>query len=148
MYGQAALVLAAFAPALLMAHLEERRVDEYGLPRRHAFGKMFWAGAAWGLAAISVLMIALRGVHAFYFGHPVLHGGRILKFAVFWAVYFVLVGLFEEFLLRGYTLYTLAGDIGFWPAAVLLSWAVGAMHFRKPGGGWSGLAGAAASGSA
>jgi CAAX protease family protein len=146
MYGQAALVLAAFGPALLMAHLEERKVDEYGLPRRHAFGKMFWVGAAWGLAAISVLMIALRGVHAFYFGHPVLHGGRILKFAVFWAVYFVLVGLFEEFLLRGYTLYTLARGIGFWPAAVLLSCAFGAIHFRNPGESWIGLLGAAAIG--
>src|ERR1700741_2939924 len=111
MYGQAALVMAALVPALVMARLEERRVDEDGLPRRHAFGKMFWVGAAWGLAAISVLMIGLRGLHAFYFGHPVLHGGRVLRFAVFWVLYFILVGLFEEFLLRGYTLYTVSRGI-------------------------------------
>ena len=142
MYGQAALVVAAIAPAFLMAHLEERRVDEYGLPRRRAFGKMFWVGAAWGLAAISVLMIGLRGLHAFYFGHPVLHGGRVLRFALFWVVYFVLVGLFEEFLLRGYTLYTVSRGIGFWPAALLLSCAFGAIHFRNPGESWIGLAAA------
>src|SRR5246127_992579 len=108
-----------------------------------AFGKMFWVGAAWGLAAISVLMIGLRGLHAFYFGHPVLHGGRVFRFALFWAVYFVLVGLFEEFLLRGYTLYTVSQGIGFWPAAVLLSCAFGAIHFRNPGESWIGLAAAA-----
>jgi uncharacterized protein len=146
MYAQAALVLGALAPAFLMAQLEERKVDSYGLPRTQAFGKMFWLGAGWGLAAITTLMVVLRGVHAFYFGQVVLHGGRALKFAVFWAIYFVLVGLFEEFLLRGYTLHTLAQVAGFWPAAVLLSCAFGAIHFRNPGESWVGLLGAAAIG--
>lgn len=146
MYAQTALLLGAVLPAFLMAHLEERNFDDYGLPRRQAFGKMFWVGAGWGLAAITILMIALRGVHAFYFGHVVLHGGRILKFAVFWAIYFVLVGLFEEFLLRGYTLHTLAQVTGFWPAAILLSCAFGAIHFRNPGESWVGMLGAAAIG--
>ncbi len=146
MYAQAALVVGALAPAFLMAHLEERKVDSYGLPRERAFGKMFWVGAGWGLAAITVLMVVLRAAHAFYFGHVVLHGGRVLKFALFWAIYFVLVGLFEEFLLRGYTLHTLAEMIGFWPAAVLLSCAFGAIHYRNPGESWVGLSGAAAIG--
>jgi membrane protease YdiL (CAAX protease family) len=143
MYWQAALVLGAMLPAFLMARLEERTVDDYGLPRRQAFGKIFWVGAGWGLAAITVLMIALRGVHAFYFGHVVLHGVRALKFALFWGIYFVLVGLFEEFLLRGYTLHTLAHSIGFWPAAVLMSCAFGAIHLRNQGESWAGLLGAA-----
>jgi membrane protease YdiL (CAAX protease family) len=146
MYWQAGLLLGAGLPAFLMAQLEQRKVDDYGLPRRQAFGKMFWVGAGWGLAAITVLMIALRGVHAFYFGHLALHGVRVLKFAAFWGIYFLLVGLFEEFLLRGYTLHTLAEIIGFWPAAMLLSCAFGAIHLRNPGETWVGLLGAAAIG--
>jgi membrane protease YdiL (CAAX protease family) len=146
MYWQAALLLGAVLPAFLMAQLEEHKVDDYGLPRRLAFGKMFWVGAGWGLAAITVLMIVLRGAHAFYFGHVVLHGVRVLKFAAFWGIYFLLVGLFEEFLLRGYTLHTLAEIIGFWPAAMLLSCAFGAIHLRNPGETWVGLLGAAAIG--
>jgi len=45
---------------------------------------------------------------------------------------FLLVGLFEEFLLRGYTQFTLARGIGFWLAAVLLSTAFGASHLKNP----------------
>ena len=79
---------------------------------------MFWIGAVWGFAGISLLMFSLYGLHAFSFGHVVLHGVRLARFAAFWAVMFLLVGLFEEFLLRGYTQFTLARGIGFWPAAL------------------------------
>src|SRR6201993_121116 len=121
MYGELALFLGAALPAFLMARIEQRPIDDYGLPRHHAFGKMFWLGAGWGLAGITVLLIALRGAHVLSFGHLALHGARIFKFAAFWAVYFLLVALFEEFLMRGYTLFTLSQSIGFWPAAALLS---------------------------
>ena len=43
---------------------------------------------------------------------------------------FFLVGLFEEFLLRGYSLFTLARGIGFWPAALVLSGAFGLIHLE------------------
>jgi uncharacterized protein len=146
LYQEVALFLGAVLPAFLMGYLEERPVDDYGLPRRQAFGKLFWVGALWGLAAITVLLVAMRGAHVLYFGHLALHGARILKFAVFWGVYFVVVGLFEEFLLRGYMLFTLAQSTGFWPAAALLSCAFGAIHLRNPGEGWVGALGAAAIG--
>ena len=38
-----------------------------------------------------------------------------------WAIAFLMVGLFEEFLNRGYLQYTLASGIGFWPAAFVMS---------------------------
>jgi hypothetical protein len=50
----------------------------------------------------------------------------------------VLVGIFEEFLFRGYAQSTLASGIGFWPAAILLSGAFGALHLPNPGEGWVG----------
>jgi membrane protease YdiL (CAAX protease family) len=65
----------------------------------------------------------------------------MLRWAILWAVVFVFVGLFEEFLFRGYTQYTLGESIGFWPAAVLLSCSFGAVHLGNPGEGWVGAAG-------
>jgi len=44
---------------------------------------------------------------------------------------FLLVGFFEEFLLRGYSLFTLARGIGFWPAAVVLSCGFGLIHLAE-----------------
>ena len=54
-------------------------------------------------------------------------------------MYFVLVGLFEDFLLRGYSLFTLARGIGFWPAAVALSCVFGLLHLPNRGEHWSGV---------
>ena len=88
-------------------------------------------------------MFALYGVHAFTFGPILLHGSRLLRFAAFWAVMFLLVGLFEEFLLRGYTQFTLARAIGFWPAAIVLSCMFGLIHLRNEGEHWNGLLAAA-----
>ncbi|HMK21344.1 MAG TPA: type II CAAX endopeptidase family protein [Terriglobales bacterium] len=146
MYAQAALALGVLLPAFLLARVEGTKVDEYGLPRRQAFGTMFWMGGLWGFASITVLMLALRGVRAFYFGQVVLHGVRSLRFAAFWGVFFVLVGLTEEFAMRGYSQYTLAKRVGFWPAAAVLSLAFGAIHLRNPGETWLGLAGVVAIG--
>ena len=109
-------------------------------------GKLFWEGAVWGLAAITLLLVALRIAHAFYFGQVVLHGVRVFRFAAFWAVYFVVVGIFEESLVRGYALFTLARAWGFWPAAVALSLVFGAIHMRNPGETWVGLVGVVAIG--
>lgn len=131
-------VLAAIIPAVVMARIEKRPLGDYGLPAKEAFGKRFWVGALWGIVALTVLMVTLRGLHGFYFGNLALHGGRILKFALFWGVVFLLVGFFEEFLLRGYTQFTLACGIGFWPAAIVLSFLFGAIHLGNPGEAWVG----------
>ena len=139
MYQEFAMALGAVLPAIVMGRFEERSLGEFGLPLRQAFGESFWEGAVWGLAAITLLLVALRISHAFYFGQVALHGLRVLRFAAFWAVYFVVVGIFEEFLVRGYALFTLARAWGFWPAAVALSLVFGAIHMRNPGETWVGL---------
>jgi uncharacterized protein len=120
-------------PALLMARLERRAFGAYGMPLRDAFGRLFWTGAIWGLAGITLLLLALRGAGAFYFGRLALHGPRIVKFALFWGVFFLIVGFFEEFLFRGYTLFTASRAIHFWPAAILLSAWFGAVHLENQG---------------
>ena len=146
MFGVTAALFMAVLPALFMAKIEKRSFWDYGISRRGAFGKLFWQGMAWGIAAITALLLVLRGVHAFYFGNILLHGASIWKFAISLAVFFVLVGFVEEFLLRGYTQFTLAQGIGFWPAGVLLSILFGAGHLGNPGESIFGAAAAGAVG--
>lgn len=143
MYGEAALLIASLAPAFLMARIESRSFDDYGLPRQQAFGKLFWNGAAWGIFSIIVLLSLLSGAHVFSFGHLALHGVRIWRFALFWGAYFLLVALFEEFLLRGFLLFTTTRSLGFWPSAGILSFAFGAIHLMNTGEGFIGALSAA-----
>jgi hypothetical protein len=139
MLAECACLAAALIPAVVLWRVERRPWRVYGLPVRQALGKLFWAGAVWGFAAISLLMFALYGLHGFKFGHVVLHGARLARFAAFWALMFLLVGLFEEFLMRGYSQFTLARGIGFWPAALGLSGAFALMHLDNEGERWPGL---------
>jgi len=146
MLEESGVLLAAVLPAMLLAQVERRPWGEYGLPARQAFGKLFWAGVVWGFAAITLLLGAMYGLRVFDAGHLVLHGARIVKFALFWAAFFLLVGFFEEFLLRGYSQFTLMRLVGFWPSAVLLSCTFGLIHLQNGGEQWPGLLAVAAIG--
>lgn len=131
--GESVQLASALLPAVLMAKIEGRRFEEYGLPLRNFVGRCFWVGATWGFAGLTLLLLMMRTAGAFYFGGVVLHGARVLKFAAFYAVVFLVVALFEEFWVRGYSLFTLTKGIGFWPAAGLLSIAFGAIHLGNKG---------------
>ena len=135
--------LAAVIPSIVLCKIERRPWGNVGLPRSEAFGKRFCQGLLWGIGAITLLMFALYGAHCFSFGHFAVHGARAMRFAAFWALLFVLVGLFEEFLLRGYSQFTLARGLGFWPAGITLSAAFGLIHLRNGGEEWPGLLAAA-----
>jgi len=143
MLGELGSLVAALIPAVVLARVEGRPWRVYGLPEKLAFGRLFWIGALWGFAGISLLMFALYGLHAFAFGHIILHGVRLLRFAAFWAAMFLLVGLFEEFCFRGYLQFTLARGVGFWPAALVLSCGFGLTHVQNDGEQWRGLLAAA-----
>jgi hypothetical protein len=116
-----------------MSMLEDRRFGTYGLPRALAFGAKFWQGAVWGIAMISAIVFLIRAFGGFSFGDLALHGSKLLGYAVLWGIVFILVGIFEEFLFRGYAQFTLATGIGFWPAATLLSAGFGAVHLHNVG---------------
>ncbi len=130
-----------FGAALIMAQIEGRSPGAYGLPLSGAFGKLFWQGCLIGLVEISVLVGLIAVFGGYSFGDIALHGKELLRWGILWAVFFVFVGLFEEFTFRGYTQYTLAESIGFWPAAIVLSCSFGAVHLGNPGEGWVGAAG-------
>lgn len=134
-----ALVIVSL-PAFLMSRLEGRPFGSYGLPAGGAFGKLFWLGALAGLIEVSALVGSIAALGGYAFGPLAIHGAGILRWALVWAFFFVLVGLFEEFLFRGYTQFTLADGIGFWPAAVLLSVGFGLVHLGNSGESYVGAA--------
>jgi uncharacterized protein len=127
--------LCAIAAALVMASLEQRRFGEYGMPLTQAFRKNFWLGAVWGIGAITALMLVIRALGGYSFGMVDLSPAGVVRYALEWAVVFCLVGIYEEFFFRGYLQFTLGSGMGFWPTALLLSLAFGAVHLRNPGEG-------------
>jgi len=139
MMTEGSLMLAVILPGFVMARIEGSPFGDFGLPARSAFGRNFWMGTLWGIAALSVLMLALRVLGAFEFGSLSLHGARIWKFAAYYAVLFLLTGFFEDFLLRGYSQWVLSRGMNFWPAAALLSAAFGYIHSGNPGESTTGL---------
>jgi uncharacterized protein len=136
---EGSMMLAAILPGFVMARIEDRPFGDFGLPARRAFGRNFWVGALWGIVSLSVLMLALRATGAFEFGALELHGGRIWKFALYYAVLFLLTAFFEDFLMRGYSQWVLSRGMNFWPAAALLSFAFGYIHGGNPGEAKTGL---------
>lgn len=130
----------AFGAAIIMGLIERRPVGAYGLPAREMFASKFWLGFLFGLLEITVLIGLITVFGGYSFGSLALHGNQIFLWGLFHLVLFTFVGLFEEFLFRGYTQYTLAEGIGFWPAALALSLLFGGAHLGNPGEGWVGAA--------
>ncbi|MGA2980642.1 MAG: type II CAAX endopeptidase family protein [Terriglobales bacterium] len=139
MMTEGSMMLAAILPAFVMARIESRPFGDFGLPARRAFGPSFWVGTLWGIAALSVLMLALRVTGAFEFGSLSLHGARVGKLAAYYAVFFLFVAFFEDFLMRGYSQWVLSQGINFWPTAAFLSVAFGYIHGHNPGETTTGL---------
>jgi uncharacterized protein len=140
---EASMMLAAVLPAFVMARVEGHSFGNFGLPARCAFRRNFWVGALWGIVSLSALMLALRLAGAFQFGSLALNGSRIWKFAAYYALFFLITGVFEEFLLRGYSQWVLSKGMNFWPTAALLSASFGAIHGANPGEAKTGLVAAA-----
>jgi uncharacterized protein len=105
----------------IMGRIERRRVSHYGLPSRPPFPRNFWAGLLWGFLAISGVLFVMSLFHGFRITGLDTHGSELALSALEWALAFVAVGFFEEFLFRGYLQFTLTTGIGFWPAAFVTS---------------------------
>jgi uncharacterized protein len=123
----------------IMSRFEHRTLANYGLPFRHMLGRQFWTGALWGLVMVSFIVAMMAAAHAYSPGGLALAPLAAIKYGFWWAVAFLLVGLFEEYAFRGYAQFTLTTGLGFWPAAtitcVLFAWA----HHGNPGENWVGV---------
>jgi uncharacterized protein len=129
--GIAALSLAL--AALVMTFIEKKSFADYGLPGKEAFGKRFWQGVPYGFVMMTLLMVLIAAFHGYSFGGVALGRAEAVHYGVLYFIGFILVGFFEEFSFRGYLQATLASGIGFWPAAILLSIAFGAVHLGNTG---------------
>jgi uncharacterized protein len=142
-FGDGIPFVGVLTATLLMGRIEHRTLADYASPLREAFGSQFWQGVLWGLAALSLLLGVIHLCHGFDVGSVALSGSRLADYAVLWAIAFLVVGLFEESVMRAYALFTLADGIRFWPAAGLLSGIFGAMHLGNGGESWVGALAAA-----
>ena len=138
----AALGLAAW----VLSRIERRRIAVYGIDRSHL--RDILPGAFWGLATLSLLIALLRGFHLLVFDGRALAGAAILIFGAKWLFAFLLVGLLEEYTIRGYVQYTFTRGvfglaerlsstrtraIAFWIAAFFMSVIFGALHLGNSG---------------
>lgn len=129
-----------FGMALIMSRIEHRSPGRYGLPISGAFRRNFWLGMLFGLLEVTLLIGLIAAFGGYSFGSLALAPTGILRWGLLHLVLFTFVGLFEEFAFRGYTQFTLADGIGFWPAAILLSVGFGAIHLTNQGEGAVGAA--------
>lgn len=149
--------------AFLVSLIEHRPFSAYGLRRAPVMSDLL-KGMAWGVAMLSLLvgMLALAG--ALVFDGVALMPTAALGYGAAWFVAFSFVGLFEEFLTRGFLQYTLARGvagivraisptnarartIGFWVAALVFSVGVfAAGHLGNTGETAMGIASVAIAG--
>ena len=144
----AAVLLAAFG----ISYLERRRFRAYGTGLAHLRDVL--PGAAWGLAAMALLVGLLRALHLVVFDARLLHGSAIVGFGLAWLCFFLLVGVFEEFLFRGYIQFTLmrgllrlgerlapakARLVAFWISALVWSTLFFVVHMTNAGENPAGL---------
>ncbi|MFZ0739376.1 MAG: type II CAAX endopeptidase family protein [Candidatus Acidiferrales bacterium] len=128
--------IAAFMVVLatwIVARIEKRPLDDYGMPLRQALGWRFWEGLAWGFAMLSAILLILHATGHFQIDSMALAGGAIYRYALEWGVAFLFVAINEEFAFRGYLLFTFSRRLRFWPAAIFVSAIFGAAHLGNPG---------------
>jgi len=135
--GEAVQLVFALVATAILGRIEKRSLAAYGVALRTAFGRLFWEGALWGILSISAVigMMALAG--GYTVSGLAIHGAAALGSTILWALAFLFIGLYEEIYFRGYPLAALTRGLGFWPAALLLSFLFGALHyFQKPMETW------------
>jgi CAAX protease family protein len=132
----------------IMAKIERRPYSVYGFGGRSKVAH-FFAGLAWGVICLSLLVLTLWKTGLLVIDGRLLFGSDILRYGATWLLIFLLVGLFEEYLNRGYLQYTLTRGFagfyrwvsntrnseafGFWTSAVILSFLFGLGHGKNPG---------------
>jgi membrane protease YdiL (CAAX protease family) len=140
--SEASVLLAVLLATAGMARLEHRRAADYGLAGFDRT-RQFLIGLVCGFVFLSLLVGILVATRHLTLSATHMTLSWTLRYAAAWAVGFFLVGMTEEFMLRGYLLYTLARGIRFWPAAILLAILFGALHKGNAGESPFGLAAAA-----
>ena len=139
-----------FFVSWIMSRIESRSVFDYGLARTPR--RVYWMlnGMLLGLILQALLILILWSTNHLVFDGVLLRPLHAVGFGLIWAIAFLGVGFFEEYFFRGYLQFNLtqcfgglvryfsptsrhAEAIGFWTAAVLISFGFGLVHGMNPG---------------
>ncbi|WP_158943990.1 CPBP family intramembrane glutamic endopeptidase [Granulicella sp. S190] len=132
----------------VMSKIERRAVGVYGLggisKLRH-----FAAGLAFGVLCLTPFIFMLWKTGFLVFDSRLLFGSDIARYGLQWLGLFLVVGLLEEYLTRGYLQYTLTRGLNgffrwafktphsnvfaFWTSALFFSTLFGLVHGTNPG---------------
>lgn len=132
----------------IMSKIEGRPSSVYGLGGSRKLPH-FLAGMTWGVACVSLLVLTLWKAELLVIDGRLLFGTDVVRYGAIWLVDFLLVGLLEEYLTRGYLQYTLTRGfagvylgvfktrhsraLGFWTSAVIFSILFGLGHGHNQG---------------
>jgi hypothetical protein len=83
--------------------------------------------------ALSILVGVLNLSGLLIFDGQQMFGKAAVIYAIGWGVGFFLVGLYEEYFMRGYMMATLTRGIGFWWSALVFSLLFGCIHILNKG---------------
>ena len=147
--GESLQLLVLAVAAWIVSRIERRPVASYGIGATTGAARQFLTGLLGGILLLGLLVGTLWLTHLLVFTGVLLSGLALARYAAEWAFGFLLVGLTEEFALRGFVQFTLARGIagalhavtgspyaraiGFWIAAALLSFVFGLGHSNNPG---------------
>ena len=140
-------LLAVLLVTWIMSKIERRPNSVYGLGGQRKL-RRFFTGLAWGVTCLSLLVVTLWKTGLLVIDSRLLFGSDVLRYGALWLVGFLIVALLEEYLTRGYLLYTLtrglaglykwafktrhSAALGFWTAALLFSVLFGLSHKGIP----------------
>lgn len=160
-FAEALPFLMTLIATWIMSKIEKRPNSVYGLGSHRAVPN-FFAGLAWGVTSLSLLVFTLWRTGLLVFDRELLFGAGALRYGAIWFFGFLMVGFLEEYLTRGYILFTLTRGfagiyswlfktpysraLGFWSAAILLSILFGLGHGKNPGESPIGLLSAGSAG--
>lgn len=120
-------LLTALLPAALLRLATREPLVLFGWGRP-SWPRQLLTGMAGGLVAMALCLAAIAALGGLRFAAPTLPPLALLGYGAAYAATFLLVGIAEEGMLRGYALIQLARAIGFWPAAILTSLIFLALH--------------------
>ena len=132
----------------IMSKIERRPNSVYGLGGSRKL-PLFFAGLAWGVTCLSLLVLTLWKTGLLVIDSRIIFGSDVFRYGIIWLLGFLLVGVLEEYLTRGYLQYTLtrglagiyqwifktrySAGLGFWTAALIFSILFGLGHSSNPG---------------
>lgn len=126
--GAAAILLIA-----IMTTVSSRSFGSYGYTGPHKLRNLF-IGSVCGILVVALQLFIENQLGGFSWGTITASPIELVQSGLSLALLFVMVGVAEESLFRGYALVELSRTLSFWPAALVLAALFGLPHWLKGGG--------------